>query len=169
MGQIAKILDEARRVESDLVGFTCSSFDLLHAGHILMLQECKQQCGYLIVGLQVDPTIDRPGTKNKPVQSIVERYIQLDAVECVDSIIVYNTEEDLEDLLRILPISVRFLGPEYEGAPFTGDGLCKELGISILHNRRTHGWSTTELRKRIADTHENRERLQAVASKILET
>ena len=96
------------------VGFTCSTFDLLHAGHILMLAECKQLVDYLIVGLQTDPTIDRPDVKNKPVQSIVERYVQLSAVKFVDEIIVYDTEKDLEDLLMFLPITMRICGEEYK-------------------------------------------------------
>ena len=96
------------------VGFTCSTFDLLHAGHILMLAECKQICDYLIVGLQTDPTIDRPDVKNKPVQSIVERYVQLSAVKFVDEIIVYDTEKDLEDMLMFLPITMRICGEEYK-------------------------------------------------------
>jgi glycerol-3-phosphate cytidylyltransferase len=96
------------------VAFTCSTFDLLHAGHILMLAECKQICDYLIVGLQTDPTIDRPDVKNKPVQSIVERYVQLSAVKFVDEIIVYDTEKDLEDMLMFLPITMRICGEEYK-------------------------------------------------------
>ena len=113
------------------VGFTCSTFDLLHAGHILMLAEAKQVCDYLIVGLQTDPTIDRPETKNKPVQSVVERFVQLSAVKFVDQIIVYQTEKDLEDMLMFLPITVRFIGEEYEGKDFTGKQICEERGIKI--------------------------------------
>jgi len=106
------------------VAFTCSTFDLLHAGHILMLAECKQICDYLIVGLQTDPTIDRPDTKNKPVQSIVERYVQLSAVKFVDEIIVYDTEKDLEDLLMFLPITMRICGEEYKDKHLTGKDIC---------------------------------------------
>src|ERR1700733_4963935 len=95
------------------VGFTCSAFDLCHAGHISMLQDAKRQCDYLIVGLQNDPSLDRP-TKNKPIQSIVERYLQVSGVRYVDEVIPYNTEKDLEDLLQILPIDVRILGEEYK-------------------------------------------------------
>ena len=112
------------------VGFTCSTFDLLHAGHILMLAEAKTICDHLIVGLQTDPTIDR-STKNKPVQSIVERYVQLSAVKFVDEIIVYSTEKDLEDLLMFLPITVRFIGEEYEGKDFTGKQICEDRGVKI--------------------------------------
>ena len=132
------------------VGFTCSTFDLLHAGHILMLAECKQVCDYLIVGVQSDPTIDRPGTKNKPVQSIVERYVQLSAVKFVDEIIVYNTEKDLEDMLMFLPINVRIIGEEYKDKEFTGKQICEDRGIRIYFNQRRHSFSTTELRKRVA-------------------
>ena len=113
------------------VGFTCSTFDLLHAGHILMLAECKQVCDYLIVGVQSDPSIDRPGTKNKPVQSIVERYVQLSAVKFVDQIIIYNTEKDLEDLLMFLPISVRIIGEEYKDKEFTGKKYVKTVVLKF--------------------------------------
>jgi len=130
------------------VGFTCSTFDLLHAGHILMLAECKQICDYLIVGVQSDPTIDRPGTKNKPVQSIVERYVQLSAVKFVDEIIVYNTEKDLEDMLMFLPISVRIIGEEYKDKDFTGKQICEDRGIKIWYNSRNHRFSSSELRQR---------------------
>jgi len=130
------------------VGFTCSTFDLLHAGHILMLAECKQICDYLIVGVQSDPTIDRPGVKNKPVQSIVERYVQLSAVKFVDEIIVYNTEKDLEDMLMFLPISVRIIGEEYKDKDFTGKQICEDRGIKIWFNSRNHRFSSSELRTR---------------------
>jgi len=130
------------------VGFTCSTFDLLHAGHILMLAECKQVCDYLIVGVQSDPTIDRPGTKNKPVQSIVERYVQLSAVKFVDQIIVYNTEKDLEDMLMFLPISVRIIGEEYKDKDFTGKQICDDRGIKVWYNSRNHRFSSSELRQR---------------------
>lgn len=136
------------------IGFTCSTFDLLHAGHILMLEEAKRKCDYLIVGLQNDPSTDRPN-KNKPVQSIIERKIQLKAVKYVDEIWVYNTEEDLLDLLRVLPISVRILGEEYRHQNFTGRELCEERGIEIYFNSRRHNFSSSELRKRVAEkTHE---------------
>jgi glycerol-3-phosphate cytidylyltransferase len=130
------------------VGFTCSTFDLLHAGHILMLAECKQICDYLIVGVQSDPTIDRPGIKNKPVQSIVERYVQLSAVKFVDEIIVYNTEKDLEDMLMFLPINVRIIGEEYKDKDFTGKQICEDRGIKIWYNSRSHRFSSSELRQR---------------------
>lgn len=130
------------------VGFTCSTFDLLHAGHILMLAEAKKLCDYLIVGLQSDPSIDRPKEKNKPIQSIVERYVQLEAVKFVDEIIVYNTEKDLEDLLMFLPITVRIIGEEYEGKDFTGKEICEDRGIKIFYNSRKHRFSSSELRQR---------------------
>lgn len=130
------------------VGFTCSTFDLLHAGHILMLAEAKTVCDYLIVALQTDPTIDRPNTKNKPVQSVVERYVQLSAVKFVDEIIVYQTEKDLEDMLMFLPITIRFIGEEYEGKDFTGKNICEDLGIKIWYNSRNHRFSSSELRQR---------------------
>jgi glycerol-3-phosphate cytidylyltransferase len=130
------------------VGFTCSTFDLLHAGHILMLAEAKTVCDYLIVALQTDPTIDRPDVKNKPVQSVVERYVQLSAVKFIDEIIVYETEKDLEDMLMFLPISIRFIGEEYEGKDFTGKQICDDRGIKIWYNSRKHRFSSSELRQR---------------------
>ena len=139
------------------IGFTCSTFDLLHAGHILMLAECKQICDYLIVGVQSDPTIDRPGVKNKPVQSIVERYVQLSAVKFVDEIIVYNTEKDLEDMLMFLPISVRIIGEEYKDKDFTGKQICEERGIKIWYNSRSHRFSSSELRQRTYQSEMNKQ------------
>jgi glycerol-3-phosphate cytidylyltransferase len=133
------------------VGFTCSTFDLLHAGHILMLAEAKSICDYLIVALQMDPSIDRPESKNKPVQSIVERYVQLSAVKFVDEIIVYQTEKDLEDMLMFLPITIRIIGEEYKDKDFTGKQICEERSIKIFYNQRRHSFSTTELRKRVAN------------------
>ena len=132
------------------VGFTCSTFDLLHAGHILMLAEAKSVCDYLIVGLQLDPSIDRPDTKNAPVQSIVERFTQLSAVKYVDEIIVYQTEKDLEDLLMFLPITIRIIGEEYADKNFTGKSICDQRNIKIYYNQRRHSFSTTELRNRVA-------------------
>ena len=130
------------------VGFTCSTFDLLHAGHILMLAEAKTKCDHLIVAVQTDPTIDRPDTKNKPVQSIVERFVQLSAVKYVDDIIVYQTERDLEDMLMILPITVRIVGEEYKDKHLTGRDICEQRGIEIYYNSRTHRFSSSELRQR---------------------
>ena len=130
------------------IGFTCSTFDLLHAGHITMLEEAKHHCDYLIVGLQNDPTEDRP-EKNKPVQTIVERQIQLAAVKYVDEIVVYNTEQDLVDLLLTLPIDVRVLGDEYKSKDFTGKDIAKQRGSKIVYNGRDHSFSSTSLRKRV--------------------
>lgn len=142
------MIDIANEIVGKRVGFTCSTFDLLHAGHILMLEDCKKVCDYLIVGLQTDPTIDRPGIKNKPVQSVVERYIQLKAVKYVDNIVVYETEKDLEDILTILPIKIRICGEEYKDKPFTGSEICNRRGIEIFYNKRAHRFSSTELRER---------------------
>ena len=132
------------------IGFTCSCFDLLHAGHVQMLKEAKANCDWLVVGLQTDPTIDRP-TKNKPVQSVTERYIQLAAVRFVDELIVYATEADLLDVLKSFPINVRFIGEEYKDKDFTGKDYCLDNGIEICYNRRQHSFSTTDLRKRVVD------------------
>ncbi len=131
-----------------IVGFTCSTFDLLHAGHILMLAEAKNICDYLIVAVQTDPTIDRPQSKNKPVQSIVERYVQLSAVRFVDQIIIYETEKDLEDLLMFLPIKIRIIGEEYKDKDFTGKSICEDRGIKMWYNSRSHRFSSSELRQR---------------------
>jgi glycerol-3-phosphate cytidylyltransferase len=130
------------------IGFTCSTFDLLHAGHVSMLQEAKTQCDYLICGLQNDPTLDRP-TKNRPVQSIVERQMQLKGSRYVDEVWVYNTEKDLEDLLLTLPIDVRILGVEYEGKEFTGREICHKRGIDLYFNGRDHSFSSSNLRRRV--------------------
>ena len=130
------------------IGFTCSTFDLLHAGHVVMLEEAKRHCDYLIVGLQTDPTIDRPD-KNTPIQSVVERQIQLAAVKYIDEIVMYATEQDLEDLLLTLPINVRIIGDEYKTKPFTGKAICKDRGIKMIYNGRDHSFSSTSLRKRV--------------------
>ena len=128
-------------------GFTCSTFDLLHAGHVLMLKEAKEVCDYLIVGLQVDPTLDRPN-KNKPVQSYYERWVQLSAVKYVDEVIPYTTEEELLTILQNYDINIRILGDEYTRKPFTGDSLNMEHHF----NKRTHYYSSTELRQRIKES-----------------
>jgi glycerol-3-phosphate cytidylyltransferase len=140
------------------VGFTCSTFDLLHAGHILMLAEAKNICDHLIVAVQTDPTIDRGLLKNKPVQSIVERYVQLSAVKFVDQIIVYETEKDLEDLLMFLPISIRIIGEEYKDKDFTGKVICEERGIKMWYNSRSHRFSSSELRKRTYQSEQLKEK-----------
>jgi glycerol-3-phosphate cytidylyltransferase len=132
------------------IGITFSTFDMLHAGHIAMLSEARNHCDYLIAGLQTDPTIDRPDTKNRPVQSIVERQIQLAACRYVDEVVVYQTEQDLVDLLLILPLDVRILGVEYENKDFTGRQECYARGIDIIFNGRDHSFSSSSLRKRVA-------------------
>lgn len=137
------------------IGFTCSTFDLLHAGHVVMLEEAKRHCDYLIVGLQVDPTLDRDH-KNAPIQSIVERQIQLSAIKYVDEIVIYNTEADLEDLLLTLPINVKVMGEEYKGKDFTGKQICKDRGIKLIYNGRDHSFSSTSLRKRVYEIENNR-------------
>jgi glycerol-3-phosphate cytidylyltransferase len=133
----------------DKIGFTCSTFDLLHAGHVLMLAEAKSVCDYLIVGIQTDPTINRPNEKNKPIQSILERQITVSANKFVDHYIVYDTEEELCNLLRILPINIRILGEEYQDKDFTGKDICEERGIEIYYNTRKHNYSTSSLRRRV--------------------
>ena len=132
------------------IGFTCSTFDLLHAGHVAMLEEAKHHCDFLIVGLQNDPTIDRP-EKNAPIQSIVERQIQLAAIKYVDEVVIYNTEQDLEDLLLTLPIDVRILGVEYKNKDCTGKQIAKDRGMKLVFNGRDHSFSSTSLRRRVSD------------------
>lgn len=132
-------------------GIVASCFDLLHAGHVMMLREAKTQCDYLIAALQTDPTLDRP-EKNKPIQTIVERYVQLSAVNYVDEVICYATEKDLEDILQMFPIHVRILGEEYKDRDFTGREICQELGIKLYFNKRNHRFSSSDLRKRVVDS-----------------
>ena len=129
------------------MGFTCSTFDLLHAGHVQMLRDAKSQCDYLMVGLQIDPSIDRPKEKNPPIQSVVERYTQLKAVRYVDEIIPYKTEQDLIDILELYTIHVRILGEEYRDKEFTGKDICRKRDIELFFNKRDHRFSTSGLRK----------------------
>ncbi|CAM3763365.1 adenylyltransferase/cytidyltransferase family protein [Flavobacterium chungbukense] len=129
-------------------GITFSAFDLLHAGHIKMLEEAKLNCDYLIVGLQTDPTLDRP-EKNKPSQSVVERYIQLKGCRFVDEIVPYATEQDLKDILQSFQIDVRFLGDEYKDRDFTGRAYCEEKGIEFYFNTRDHRFSSSGLRREV--------------------
>tara|TARA_Y100000766_G_C18893077_1_gene599533 strand:- start:1173 stop:1613 length:441 start_codon:yes stop_codon:yes gene_type:complete len=129
------------------IGITCSTFDLLHAGHVVMLEEAKRHCDYLIAALQVDPTQDRD-TKNKPIQSVVERQIQLAAVRFVDEIVVYNTEKELDDIFLTLPIDVRIIGEEYKDKDFTAKKICYKRKIEIIYNKRDHSFSSTDLKKR---------------------
>jgi glycerol-3-phosphate cytidylyltransferase len=132
------------------VGFTCSTFDLCHAGHVMMLREAKSQCDYLIVGLQTDPSVDRPD-KNKPIQTLVERYVQLDAIKYVDEIITYQSEQDLEDILNMFDIDVRILGEEYKDQTFTGRAICAKRGIELYYNKRDHRFSSSGLRERVSN------------------
>lgn len=130
------------------IGFTCGAFDLCHAGHMLMFKECKEHCDYLIVGLHTDPTIDRP-EKNKPVQSLEERMIQLEAVKYIDKIVTYDTEQDLYEILAKNPheINIRIIGADWEGRPFTGHNL----PMNTVFNSRTHSYSSSNLRKRVVE------------------
>ncbi len=132
------------------VGITFSAFDLLHAGHIKMLEEAKSQCDYLICGLQTDPTLDRP-EKNRPIQTVVERYIQLKGCKYVDEIVPYATEQDLEDVLQSFKIDVRIVGGEYANKDFTGRKYCEEKGIELYFNSRDHRFSSSGLRREVAD------------------
>jgi len=133
-----------------VIGFTASTFDLLHAGHVSMLREAKDQCDFLICGLQVDPSIDRT-EKNKPVQTLVERYTQLSAVKYVNEIIPYQTEDDLIDILNMVNIDVRIIGQEYKETSFTGRATCASRGIEIYFNKRDHRFSTSDLRFRVSE------------------
>jgi glycerol-3-phosphate cytidylyltransferase len=139
------------KTQGKKIGITFSTFDMLHAGHVAMLSEARNHCDYLICGLQTDPTIDRPDTKNKPIQSIVERQIQLAACRYVDEVVVYQTEQDLIDLLLILPLDVRILGTEYEDKNFTGRNEGAGRGVQVIFNQRDHSFSSSSLRKRVAE------------------
>lgn len=156
---IRRLKDEGKKV-----GITFSTFDLFHAGHIAMLSEARNHCDYLIAGLQTDPTLDRPDTKNAPVQSIVERQIQLAACRYVDEIVLYSTEQDLRDLLLILPVDLRILGIEYQGTNFSGQAECEKRGIDVIYNVRDHSFSSSGLRQRVVIAEENRARLVRAAS-----
>lgn len=145
LNHIKQLKDQGKKI-----GITFSTFDMCHAGHIAMLSEAKNHCDYLIAGLQTDPTIDRPETKNRPIQSIVERQIQLAACRYVDEVVVYSTEQDLIDLILTLPIDVRILGVEYEDTNFTGRNEGTGRGIQHVFNRRDHSFSSSSLRKRVA-------------------
>ncbi len=133
------------------IGFTCSAFDLFHAGHVMMLREAKSVCDYLIVGIQTDPTIDRP-EKNKPIQGIFERYVQVSSCKYVDEIVVYSTENELLDILNSYLIDVRILGEDYMDKDFTGKNI---KDIEIYYNSRKHSFSTTALRGKIAKNNTN--------------
>ena len=129
------------------IGITCSTFDLFHAGHIKMLEEAKEVCDYLIVALQVDPTLDRP-EKNKPIQSIVERYIQVSACKYVDQVVPYVTEQDLEDIFSAYDLDIRIIGEEYRDRDFTAKDICIKRNIDIYYNKREHRFSSSDLRAR---------------------
>jgi glycerol-3-phosphate cytidylyltransferase len=152
------IFNKIKQLKEDglKVGIVFSSFDLFHAGHVAMLAEAKNHCDYLIAALQTDPTIDRPDTKNPPIQSIVERQIQVSTNRNVDEVVVYQTEKDLEDLLLILPVDVRILGVEYAEKEFTGKQICVNRGIEIVYNGRDHSFSSSSLRKRVAQAEGNK-------------
>lgn len=152
------IFNKIKQLKQDglRIGIVFSSFDLFHAGHVAMLAEAKNHCDYLIAALQTDPTIDRPDTKNPPIQSIVERQIQVSTNRNVDEVVVYQTEKDLEDLLLILPVDVRILGVEYADKEFTGKQICINRGIEIVYNGRDHSFSSSSLRKRVAEAEGNK-------------
>lgn len=139
-----------------IVGITFSTFDLLHAGHIAMLREAKNHCDHLICCLQVDPSIDRED-KNKPVQTLVERWTQLQAVSYVDEIIPYQTEKDVEDILQLFTIDVRIIGEEYKHGKFTGRAICSARGIEIHYNKRDHRFSSSELRQRVFENEKEKQ------------
>jgi glycerol-3-phosphate cytidylyltransferase len=129
-------------------GVTFGAFDLCHAGHVIMFEECKRHCDYLIVGLQVDPSLER-NTKNSPVQSLFERYVQLKAIKYVDEIIPYVYEHEILEILSAAHIDVRIIGEDYLNKEFTGLSLCNELGIELVYNKRQHNFSSSELRLRV--------------------
>jgi len=147
------IFNKLAELKGKRIGLVTSAFDLFHAGHIAMLAEAKNHCDYLIAALQTDPTIDRPDTKNKPIQSIVERQIQVSSNRNVDEIVIYETEKDLVDLLLILPINVRIIGVEYKDVNFTGKDISVRRGIDIVFNSRDHSFSSSNLRERVAASH----------------
>ena len=134
---------EEIRKQGNRIGYTCSTFDLLHAGHIAMLAEAKSKCDFLIVGLLSDPTHDRP-EKQKPIQSMFERWVQLDAISYVDMIIPFSTEQDIVDMVLTLKPDIRVVGEEYKDIEHTGKGLCP-----IFYNSRKHSFTSTELKERI--------------------
>ena len=133
------------------MGLTASTFDLLHAGHVAMLREAKEQCDHLVCALQVNPSADRP-EKNSPVQTLVERWTQLQGVKYVDEIIPYQTEEDLEDILNLFNFDVRIIGEEYKDGKFTGRAICSARGIEIYYNKRDHRFSSSGLRQRVKES-----------------
>ena len=137
-------------IDKKNVGITFGAFDLCHAGHVVMFADCKQHCKYLIAGLQVDPSLERIN-KNKPIQSLYERFLQPQAIKYIDEIIPYTYEEEIIQILMTRDIDVRFVGADYIGKDFTGRQVCFDRQIDICFNNRDHPFSTTELRKRIQD------------------
>ena len=143
-------------ISEKIVGITASTFDLLHAGHCAMLREAKDNCDYLVCALQVDPSVDRP-EKNAPVQTLVERWTQLQSVKYVDEIIPYQNEEDLKDILQMFDFDIRIIGHEYKSKKFTGRDICAQRGIEIYYNKRDHRFSTSDLRKRVHEAEKVKE------------
>ena len=133
-----------------IIGITFSSFDLFHSGHVAMLKEAKANCDHLMVGVQTDPIVYRP-EKNKPVQSVFERYVQLEGCKYIDQIVPYATEKEIEDILLTYKIDKRFIGEEYKTKEFTGKQLCVDNDIELYYNKRQHSFSTTNLRTRIVE------------------
>ena len=133
------------------VGFTCGAFDLLHPGHLIMLRQCKEQCDWLIVGLHTDPTIDRP-EKNKPIQTVYERWVQLNACTYIDTVVPYDTENDLCNMMATLDMNIRFVGADHRNDYITGQQICESRKIKIIFNDRYHDYSSSELRERINDS-----------------
>lgn len=137
-------ITEKLKKDGKKIGFTCSTFDLLHAGHVAMLAEAKANCDYLVVGLLTDPTISRPNTKNKPIQDIYQRFIQLQAIKYVDFIIPFDTEENILDIVNMIEPDIRFVGEEYKGTKHTGWDKCP-----IYYNKRKHNFGSSQLREKI--------------------
>lgn len=133
---------------NNIVGITFSAFDLFHAGHVAMLKEAAELCDYLIVGLQIDPSAER-SEKNKPIQSVFERYVQLKGCRYIDEIIPYTSEREVIDILLTYRVDIRFIGEEYLNKDFTGKDICEERNIAIHYNSRKHTFSSSGLRKRI--------------------
>ena len=139
------------------IGFNCSSFDLFHAGHVTMLKEERRYCDYLIVALQTDPTVDRPKEKNKPIQSVYERFVQISACKYVDEVLIYTTEDDLLNMLKTQHIDIRFLGDEYKTKEFTGKQWCLDNGIELHYHLREHPYSSSRLRKRVYEAEKEKD------------
>ena len=148
------------------IGFNCSSFDLLHAGHVTMLKMEKERCDYLKVALQTNPAIDRPGVKNRPVQSIYERFVQLQACRYVDEILVYDTEAELLNLIKTQTIHIRFLSEEYLNRDFTGKQYCIDRGIELFYHPREHTYSSSDLRKRTYELELHKQENDLIVSNI---